>query len=134
MRKDILFTVLAIALAVTFFAAMSETPVVGPTAGMTAASALNATHTATGSGLMARCREVAVYVNWGTGVASGAVTVETAMDLNYAGTWAPLAAVTFSGTAPKADIVQITGIHGAVRSRVSTVLAGGTVDTWLQCN
>lgn len=80
------------------------------------------------------CRESAVYVDWGTNVTSGAVTVETAVDQNYTGTWAPLQVVTFSATAPKQDVVQVTGVHWAIRTRISTVVAGGTINTWLVCN
>jgi hypothetical protein len=133
-KARIQWLLLGLALASALTLTASETIVFGPTAGLAAVSALNATHTAHGAGLMTRARECAVYVNWGTGVTSGAVTVESAMDLNYSGTWGQLAVVTFAGTAPKADIVQITGIAGALRSRISTVLAGGTVDTWALCN
>lgn len=89
---------------------------------------------AVGPAYMPQCRESAVYVDWGTGVASGVVEVETAHDAAYTGTWAPLATVTFAGTAPDQDIVQITGIHLALRTRISTVLAGGTVSTYFVCN
>lgn len=99
---------------------------------LNARSALNTTSVI--GGPMANCRESAVYVDWGTGTASGAVTIESAVDANYTGTWAPLIVVTFSATAPKQDIVQITGVHWAIRTRISTVLAGGTVNTWLVCN
>ncbi len=100
----------------------------------------NATATATTApvvgGPMANCRETAIYVAWATGVTSGAVTVETAVDANYTGTWAPLQVVTFSATAPKQDVVQITGIHWAIRTRISTVVVGNGngVTTWLVCN
>lgn len=67
------------------------------------------------------------HINWGTGVISGAVTVECADSSTYAGTWAPMAVVTFSGSAPKQDYVYTPGEPRCVRHRVSTVLAGGTV-------
>lgn len=84
--------------------------------------------------VMGTIRESAVYVIWGTGVTSGVVEVETAHTENYAGTWASLATVTFAGTAPKEDIVQITGIHGALRTRISTVIANGSVSTCILGN
>lgn len=90
--------------------------------------------TGTVGGPMANCRETAIYVDWGAGVASGVVTVETAVDQNYTGTWAPLSVVTFAATAPKQDVVQITGVHWAIRTRISTIVAGGTINTWLVCN
>lgn len=76
-------------------------------------------------GPMANCRETAVYVSWLTGVTAGAVTIETADNSAYAGTWAPLQVVTFSSTAPREDVVQITGIHGAIGARISTTVSGG---------
>lgn len=79
------------------------------------------------------CREVAIYAEWATGVTSGVVQIETALTEDYGGTWAPLYTLTFSGTAPKADIIQITGVHRYLRSRISTVVANGTVTTQLIC-
>lgn len=100
---------------------------------LNAVTALNASSAI--GGPMANCRESAVYIVWGAGVTSGVVTVESAVDQNYTGTWAPLAVVTFAASAPKQDIVQITGVHWSLRTRVSTIVAGGgTVTTWLVCN
>lgn len=99
---------------------------------LSAASALNAA-SAISPAFMPRCRETAIYVQWSAGVASGAVKVESADDPNYTGTWAPLATDTFA-TASSEDIIQITGVHAAIRTRISTVLAGGTVSTSLVCN
>jgi hypothetical protein len=100
---------------------------------LAAASALNATGTVIGPGFMPRCRESVIYLVWGAGVGSGGVTVETAHDPNYTGTWAPLVVVPWSAASHE-DVVQITGIHGAIRTRISTVLAGGTIDSWILCN
>lgn len=100
---------------------------------LTNASALN-TAGNVGAADMPQCRETATYLSWSTGTASGAVTMESSYDSAYTGTWAPLQVVTFSGTAPKQDLVQITGIHLNLRARVSTVLAGGTVSVWQVCN
>lgn len=102
--------------------------------GLAGVSAAEATHTPLGTGLGSQIRELAVYLDWGTGTVSGAITVETAHALEYTGTWAPLVVVPFAGTAPKEDVIQITGIFGAIRTRVSTVLAGGTVKTWFVGN
>lgn len=111
----------------------SEATTIGTTAMLSAASLLNATGTVIGPGFMPRCRESVIYIDWGAGVGSGGVTVETAHDPNYGGTWAPLVIVPWTA-ASKEDVVQITGIHGAIRTRISTVLAGGTVNTWILCN
>jgi len=71
------------------------------------------------------------HIKWGTGVVSGVVEVECADDADYAGTWAPMATVTFSGTAPKQDYVYTPGQPRAIRHRISTVVGGGTVTTRL---
>lgn len=86
-----------------------------------------------GADAMGYAREVAVYVDWSTSVVSGEVCVETAHDAAYVGTWAVLSpCITFAGTAPKQDVLQMTGVHGAVRTRVNTVVSGGTgVTTWI---
>lgn len=78
-------------------------------------------------------REHTVYIEWSAGVASGGVTVETASHKDYAGTWAPLQVVAFSA-ASKSDRFSFTGAFGAVRVRVSTVLAGGTVSSTIVAN
>lgn len=100
---------------------------------LSSASALNATGTAAGASIMPACRESVIYVKWSAGVGAGAVTIESSDDSAYAGTWAPLTVVTQSG-ASREDIVQITGIHLNLRSRISTLVTGGTVSTILGCN
>lgn len=89
--------------------------------------------TALGVGTMPNCRETAIYIVWGAGTNAGGITVESSYDGAYAGTWAPLTVVAWSA-ASKQDIVQITGIHGALRTRVSTSVTGGTVSTYAVCN
>lgn len=97
------------------------------------ASALNATGTLAGASIMPACRESVVYIKWGTGTGAGGVTVESADESAYTGTWAPLAVVAWTA-ASKEDIVQITGIHLNLRTRVSTLVTGGTVSTIFGCN
>ena len=65
------------------------------------------------------------HISWATGVTSGVVEVECADDSTYSGTWAPMATVTFAGTAPKQDYVYTPGRPRAIRHRISTVVAGG---------
>lgn len=100
---------------------------------LSSASALNATGTTAGASIMPACRESVIYIKWGAGVGAGAVTIESSDDSAYSGTWAPLTIVTQSG-ASREDIVQITGIHLNLRSRISTLVTGGTVSTILGCN
>src|SRR5579862_7139478 len=83
---------------------------------------------AIGPAFMPRCRESAIYVQWGTGASGGTIIIESSHDPNYTGTWAPLATIAWSAQS-REDIIQITGIHAALRTRVSSTITGGTVDT-----
>lgn len=96
------------------------------------------TNVTTGTAVVSRlapqqCRAGVVYVNWGAGTTAGAVIVESAATTTYAGTWVPLATVAWSA-ASKTDLVAITGVHGAIRTRVSVTITGGTVSTFFLCN
>ena len=71
------------------------------------------------------------HVSWSTGVTSGVVEIECADDSSYTGTWANMATVTFAGTAPNQDYVYTPGRPRAIRHRISTVVANGTVTTRL---
>ena len=78
------------------------------------------------AGAGSRSRESALYVDWPVGTVSGKVKVETATHLAYGGNWAAQGTeVTFAGTAPKQDVVQITGTYLALRTRVSEAVVGG---------
>ncbi len=77
-----------------------------------------------------RVQYITIYTAWGTGTTSGVVTIETAPDVNYAGTWDSIDTHTWSA----ADLVektQITGAFGAIRTRISTVIGGGTITTYI---
>lgn len=100
---------------------------------LNAQSALNATGVL-GTGTMTNCRESAVYIQWGAGTTAGGVTIETAHDSAFTGTWATLGAAIPWVSASREDVLQITGIHGAIRTRISTLVTGGTVSTWIVCN
>jgi hypothetical protein len=61
---------------------------------------------------------------------TGAVTLETAPTPDYAGLWSPLeAAIDVATIGASAGVLKksYTGIFGAVRARISTVIAGGTL-------
>lgn len=92
----------------------------------------------TGSAVVGRlapqqCRAGVVYVNWGAGTGAGSVIVESANASTYAGTWFPVATVAWSA-ASKTDLVALTGVHGAIRTRISVTVTGGTVSTYFLCN
>lgn len=71
-------------------------------------------------------------IEWGDGVSSGVVEIEAAANELYSGTWSSLATVTFSGTAPKVDVVVIPGSFGAIQHRISTPVTDGTVTTKIE--
>lgn len=69
------------------------------------------------------------HIQWATGVTAGEVTIECADSSGYTGTWAPMAVVTFSGTAPKEDYVYTPGCPKALRHRITTTVSGGAAPT-----
>jgi lipocalin len=77
-------------------------------------------------------RELAFHVIWSAGVNAGQVKMETAFDVSYTGTWAPIATADF--VASTVQVVQATGAYRAVRARISTTVTGGTVDVRLDAN
>lgn len=83
--------------------------------------------------LQCRTRETTVYASWSSGTSAGVVTVETAEDDGYTGTWASLGTISWSA-ASKQDVMQITGALRAVRARISTTVTGGTVTVKLFSN
>jgi hypothetical protein len=78
-------------------------------------------------------REVAVYILFGPGTTAGAVAVESASDPTFAGTWENLVTVAWVA-ADREHIVQLSGVLRAVRTRISTAIAGGTVTTRIVAN
>lgn len=69
----------------------------------------------------------AFYITWSAGVSAGAVVIETSEEPGFSGVWAPIFTVTFSGSPPKKDILQVAGALNNVRARVTTDVVGGTV-------
>ena len=68
-----------------------------------------------------------VTVEFGAGTSAGAVTVESAGNAGYGGTWAQEAAVNWAA-ASRAHVVNIPGPRDSVRARISTAIVGGTVN------
>ena len=71
-------------------------------------------------------REHMFYITGSTGVTAGAVTLETAPTVDYAGTWGT---ITTAVTVPAEETtpVSVRGLYLAVRARISTDVVGGTV-------
>lgn len=97
---------------------------------ISAQSALDSTGTVTSA---SRCKEKTVYIQWSAGVSAGVVILETASVSTYAGTWAPLVTIPWTA-ASKEDVVQVSGVMMTLRTRISTVITGGTVTTTFVCN
>lgn len=96
---------------------------------MFAKSALNELSTEINPVDLNNINELTFYVVGSAGVASGAVQAEEAHVAAYSGTWAPNGApVTVVASSVKT--VKVTGVSFVGRVRISTVLAGGTVDVW----
>lgn len=83
--------------------------------------------TVLGPAVLANKQEHTFYTEWGTGVSAGVVTIEEASDPAYAGTWANVATVTYSAGSPLSVVTRKSGAALAMRARISTAVAGGTV-------
>ena|SRR3990167_237494 len=97
---------------------------------LSGASALNAVGLVPDGRVIGGLIETALYVVFGSGTSAGQVTIEGAHSYDYAGTWAPIATVSWVSAA-RVHLVAITGRHLALRARISTAIAGGTVDVWV---
>lgn len=73
---------------------------------------------------------VAMYVVFGAGTGAGVVTLETAPNAEFTGTWASLGTATWS-VANDVKYVRADGPVGAIRARISTAVTGGTADVYL---
>ena len=61
------------------------------------------------------------------GVASGAITLESANVADYSGIWNPITtAITVPAASSESEFL-ISGLFSAIRARISTVIGGGTV-------
>lgn len=69
---------------------------------------------------------------WSDGVSSGVVEIEAANNDTYAGTWSPIATITFAGTAPKVDSVPVHGSYKVFRHRISTIVTDGTLTSKIE--
>lgn len=69
--------------------------------------------------------EVSVYVSWDHTSSAGVITVETAPDINYAGTWKSLGTITWAAI-DSVGLLTVTGALAALRARVTTVVTAGT--------
>ena len=80
------------------------------------------------SGVLSQTTEFVFYTTFSVGTTAGVVVYEGAPYDDYAGTWSNLATVTWA-TADTTHRTNVTGLHMALRARVTTTIVGGTVTT-----
>lgn len=85
--------------------------------------------TVIGPAYMGQVQEWTIYVVFDQDTTSGVVTIEAAHRADFGGTWHSLSTVTWA-VANSVQLVSVTGVHQAVRARISTVIGGGTVDVF----
>lgn len=74
-----------------------------------------------------RAGRIAFLIHFAPGTTAGAVVIEESHDVSFMGTWAVLATVTWTA-ADRVHSVVTAGPHRAIRARISTAVAGGTVN------
>ncbi len=97
---------------------------------MDAKSALNAVSDELSAADLVACNEITYYIVFGAGTASGAAQPETAHVSGYSGTWAAEGSPVAWAAASRVHTVRVQGGSYIGRVRISTVIAGGTIDVW----
>ncbi len=93
-------------------------------------SASSAAGAAASKALSPLDQKVALYIFWSqNALLPGNLLIETAHDPTFGGTWEQMAL--FSVGANSVDRYQAEGPFAAVRTRILTSLASGSVSTWL---
>lgn len=80
-----------------------------------------------GPGRGSQVREITLYATFGQGTSLGTVVLEAAPHSDYSGTWANLGTIAWSA-ANKVGSLSVTGVHLAIRARISVAVVGGTVN------
>ena len=70
--------------------------------------------------------DLGVYVEWSSGTSAGQLVVEEAWDSSYTGAWSTVGTINWSA-ASSTDVFHQTGSFRALRVRVNTAIAGGTI-------
>jgi len=78
---------------------------------------------------LSRGRELVFYTLFDLGTTAGQVTIEGAHDAAFTGTWASLSKVNWAA-GNRVHHTAVTGVHAAVRVRVSIGIANGTVSVY----
>jgi hypothetical protein len=77
------------------------------------------------------CNMAVHTIAWGASVSAGVVEIEAAPSHDYSGTWANLGTITYASGSPHAVTFTTQGPYKALRHRISTAVAGGTVTTYI---
>lgn len=80
-----------------------------------------------------RTRHLTVYVRWGPGTTEGTVSVFTASDPEYTGSWRFLGSATWE-SANSEYTLGFTGAFVAIRVYIARAVTGGTVSAWVVAN
>jgi len=94
-----------------------------------AQSALNTTG-GIGAGKTSGRLAIAAYAVFSATTTAGVVTIETAPNAEWAGTWASIGTLTWT-VANDVKYLRADGPVGAIRARISTAIGVGTVDVYL---
>lgn len=86
--------------------------------------AIETTGTILGPALCSQAREWTFYVYFRPGTTAGNVKIEAAHDAAFTGTWAQLGSTVDWTAADRVHFVSITGVHLAMRARISTAADG----------
>jgi hypothetical protein len=70
--------------------------------------------------------DLGVYVEWSAGTSAGQLVVEEAWDTATTGAWSAVGTINWSA-ASSTDVFHQTGSFRALRVRVNTAIAGGTI-------
>lgn len=80
--------------------------------------------------LTAQAVEWTVYIVGSAGISAGTIKLETAHDPTYSGTWAQVGS-DITATASAVKVANVNGSYAALRARISTAVADGTIDVWV---
>lgn len=79
--------------------------------------------------VLPHCRELCIYAVFGAGTTAGTVVVEGSHDPDYTGAWVNIGTMAWSA-ASTVKKTSITGVHRAVRVRISVAIVNGSCDAY----
>lgn len=98
---------------------------------MEAKSALNTIgETVLGPVELQNSNDVTIYVVFSPGTTAGAIQVEESHLPTFTGTWVAIGSAIAWAVADSVKVLRQSGIGLALRVKITTAVAGGTVDVW----